>query len=234
MNSNPSNLGPEPSSLSGPRSMPLQSVNQTRKKRQRTTFEDTTHECRVCGKLFKRIYNWKAHMETHNPDRKYPLPCTAMIGDIPCTKRFQRKTDLDRHYNSVSSGFESRYRMKLRVYIQTHLKARIYKCDLCGNRFARKDTLRRHNEDGCHKRFDFGMMSGRDLTLFPPQRTLDPMAPRCGFEPNSSDPIAPTSAPHPLNPHLASWPSTSTLYPDPSTCTFNPFPPMFQKQATEE
>ena len=103
----------------------LPSVNRVKKKRQRTTPEEATHECRVCGKLFKRSYNWKSHMETHNPERKYPHPCTAMHGNQPCSKRFQRKTDLDRHYDSV------------------HLKARNHQCNLCGNRFARRDTLRR-------------------------------------------------------------------------------------------
>lgn len=100
-------------------------ANRIKKKRQRTTPEEATHECRVCGKLFKRSYNWKSHMETHNPERKYPHPCTAMIGNQPCMKKFQRKTDLDRHVDSV------------------HLKARNHQCDLCGNRFARRDTLRR-------------------------------------------------------------------------------------------
>ena len=80
----------------------LPSVTRIKKKRQRTTPEEATHDCKVCGKLFKRSYNWKSHMETHNPDRKYPHPCTAMIGDQPCTKKFQRKTDLDRHFDSVS------------------------------------------------------------------------------------------------------------------------------------
>lgn len=80
----------------------LPSVTRTKKKRQRTTPEEATHECQVCGKLFKRSYNWKSHMETHNPERQYPHPCTAMIGNTQCTKRFQRKTDLDRHNDSVS------------------------------------------------------------------------------------------------------------------------------------
>ena len=81
----------------------LPSVTDTRikKKRRRTTLEEATHECRVCGKLFKRSYNWKSHMETHNPDRKYPHPCTGMVGNTPCSKKFQRKTDLDRHNDSV-------------------------------------------------------------------------------------------------------------------------------------
>ncbi|KAL8974990.1 MAG: hypothetical protein Q9197_000791 [Variospora fuerteventurae] len=81
----------------------LPSANRIKKKRQRTTPDEANHECHVCGKLFKRSYNWKSHMETHNPDRKYPHPCTATVGVTRCTKRFQRKTDLDRHYDSVSS-----------------------------------------------------------------------------------------------------------------------------------
>ncbi|MCJ1474733.1 hypothetical protein MMC13_003393 [Lambiella insularis] len=124
----------------------LPSVTRIKKKRQRTTPEEATHECRVCGKLFKRSYNWKSHLETHNPERKYPHPCTAMVGSNACTKKFQRKTDLDRHYDSV------------------HLKARNHKCNLCGNRFARRDTLRRHTEDGCPKRFELGI---RDASVVP-------------------------------------------------------------------
>lgn len=80
----------------------LPSVNRIKKKRQRTTPAEATHECRVCGKLFKRSYNWKSHMETHNPERRYPHPCTATVGNSTCTKKFQRRTDLDRHFDSVS------------------------------------------------------------------------------------------------------------------------------------
>ena len=79
----------------------LPSVNRIKKKRQRTTPDEATHECRVCGKLFKRSYNWKSHLETHNPERRYPHPCTAKVGNTPCPKKFQRKTDLDRHNDSV-------------------------------------------------------------------------------------------------------------------------------------
>lgn len=105
--------------------MPPYVRGKPRVRRRRTTAEEATHECAICGKLFKRSYNWKSHMETHNPDRKYPHPCTAIIGNTPCTKKFQRKTDLDRHYDSV------------------HLKTKNHQCSLCGNRFARRDTLRR-------------------------------------------------------------------------------------------
>ena len=117
-------------------------ITRIKKKRQRTTPEEATHECRVCGKLFKRSYNWKSHMETHNPERKYPHPCTAMVGNVPCTKKFQRKTDLDRHHDSVGA-FLDITSIGTNFRSQVHLKARNHRCTLCGNRFARRDTLRR-------------------------------------------------------------------------------------------
>ena len=79
-----------------------QSPRRSDKSHMETPEEATYRECQVCGKLFQRSYNWKAHMETHNPERKYPYPCTAMVGNAPCTKSFQRKIALDRHFDSVS------------------------------------------------------------------------------------------------------------------------------------
>ncbi|KAK2627947.1 hypothetical protein QTJ16_002593 [Diplocarpon rosae] len=109
-------------------------VTRTRQPRKLTTKEDANFECHVkgCGKLFGRSYNYKAHMETHDAGREYPFPCSAQ----DCDKKFVRKTDLQRHHQSV------------------HMKERNHRCDYCGRFFARKDTLRRHMEDGCSKRFD--------------------------------------------------------------------------------
>ncbi|RDW75111.1 C2H2 and C2HC zinc finger-2 [Coleophoma cylindrospora] len=106
----------------------------TRQPRKLTTKEDANFQCQVkgCGKLFGRSYNYKAHMETHDASREYPFPCTVK----DCNKKFVRKTDLQRHHQSV------------------HMKQRNHRCDYCSRYFARKDTLRRHMEDGCSKRFD--------------------------------------------------------------------------------
>ncbi len=95
-----------------------------KKARKLTTKEDANFVCEVegCGKLFSRSYNYKAHMETHDEKREYPFPCTV----LDCNKKFVRKTDLQRHNQSV------------------HMKERNHRCDYCGRMFARKDTLRRY------------------------------------------------------------------------------------------
>lgn len=98
-------------------------VPRTRTPRKMTTREDANYQCKVkgCGKLFSRSYNFKAHMETHDSSRVYPFPCP-----LPdCSKKFVRKTDLQRHHQSV------------------HMKERNFCCDFCNRYFARKDTLRR-------------------------------------------------------------------------------------------
>ncbi|KAI1825181.1 hypothetical protein F4861DRAFT_208381 [Xylaria intraflava] len=112
-----------------------------RQTRRLTSKDEANFQCEVegCGKLFSRSYNYKAHMETHDKKREYPFACTFE----DCNKRFVRKTDLQRHHQSV------------------HMKEKNHKCDYCGRLFARKDTLRRHMEDGCSKRFDIGTMDLR-------------------------------------------------------------------------
>ncbi|KAI4863691.1 hypothetical protein F4820DRAFT_449756 [Hypoxylon rubiginosum] len=128
---------------------------QRRQTRKLTTKEEANFQCEVkgCGKLFSRSYNFKAHMETHDEKREYPFPCT-----VPdCNKKFVRKTDLQRHNQSV------------------HMKEKNHRCDYCGRMFARKDTLRRHMEDGCSKRFDLGTLDLRaeGYDSYPtPTRTL--------------------------------------------------------------
>jgi hypothetical protein len=98
-------------------------IARTRQPRKLTTKEDANFQCNVkgCGKLFGRSYNFKAHMETHDASREYPFPCPMK----DCTKKFVRKTDLQRHHQSV------------------HMKQRNHRCDYCSRYFARKDTLRR-------------------------------------------------------------------------------------------
>jgi hypothetical protein len=132
---------------------PFGNVARTRTPRKMTTREEANYQCKAkgCGKLFSRSYNFKAHMETHDSSRVHPFPC--LLPD--CGKKFVRKTDLQRHHQSV------------------HMKERNFRCDFCSRYFARKDTLRRyvrlqlltivginthrHMEDGCSKRFDLAL-----------------------------------------------------------------------------
>lgn len=100
--------------------------------RSATTKDNANYECKLCGKLFQRSYNHKAHMEIHDPNREYPHVCPAK----GCERKFVRRTDLLRHDQSV------------------HSKVRNHRCTACDAGFSRKDTLRRHAEDGCPKRFD--------------------------------------------------------------------------------
>ncbi|KAF3936223.1 hypothetical protein ABW19_dt0204959 [Dactylella cylindrospora] len=107
----------------------------TKPKRQFTTAKEALFTCNEpnCGKHFKRIWNFKAHQETHNPDRPKPFKCS----EASCGKTFVRRTDRERHEVCV------------------HSKKKEFKCNLCNSMFARKDTLRRHEDDGCSKRPGF-------------------------------------------------------------------------------
>lgn len=118
---------------------PLQPQSNRSSSRERTqgsaqTNPEATYDCPVdgCNKIFNRSYNYRAHMETHSANRVYPFDCPVEN----CDKRFRRKTDLQRHHVSV------------------HEKQRDHQCGFCGRFFSRKDTLRRHKDDGCSRRFE--------------------------------------------------------------------------------
>lgn len=70
-----------------------------RRKRSLTRPENASCSCEICGKLFQRCYNLKAHMETHDANRSVPHKCKHP----GCGKRFVRRTDLLRHNESVRS-----------------------------------------------------------------------------------------------------------------------------------
>jgi hypothetical protein len=104
----------------------------SRRKRHLTDPGEATHHCEKCGKCFSRVWNYNAHQETHDPDRPRPHTCPYH----GCDRAFVRRTDLTRHTQCV------------------HDKDKKFRCSLCHNLFARKDTLRRHEDDGCPKRVD--------------------------------------------------------------------------------
>ncbi|CAO2654885.1 Nn.00g116180.m01.CDS01 [Neocucurbitaria sp. VM-36] len=99
--------------------------------RRHTDPAHAAYRCQLCpDKGFARRYNYNQHMLTHDTYRKKDNMCT-----FPgCGKEFVRKTDLARHDQSV------------------HQRAKPFKCAKCPSAFSRKDTLRRHEEDGCPRR----------------------------------------------------------------------------------
>ncbi|KAF1846614.1 uncharacterized protein K460DRAFT_286764 [Cucurbitaria berberidis CBS 394.84] len=99
--------------------------------RRHTNPAHAAYRCQLCpDKGFARRYNYNQHMLTHDTYRKKDNIC-----NYPgCGKEFVRKTDLARHDQSV------------------HQRAKPFKCAKCPSAFSRKDTLRRHEEDGCPRR----------------------------------------------------------------------------------
>ncbi|KAG0642038.1 hypothetical protein HOY80DRAFT_1008146 [Tuber brumale] len=118
-------------------------VSRVRKKRHLTEPSEANFHCTKCGKYFSRIWNYNAHLETHNPHR--PRPHVCPVDD--CKKAFVRRTDLTRHQQCV------------------HAKDKKFRCELCNNMFARKDTLRRHEDDGCPKRVDIASRGSKNKPI---------------------------------------------------------------------
>lgn len=99
---NPDAGSPERSVSSQSRSPEEGSSAVTESRRQKRTYanEDTAkHQCHICKQFFQRSYNLKSHMKTHDPSRARIYVC-----EFPdCDKSFERRADLTRHFDSVSS-----------------------------------------------------------------------------------------------------------------------------------
>lgn len=109
----------------------ISGVRERTRNRRHTDPAHAAYRCQLCPeKGFARRYNYNQHMLTHDSYRKKDNIC-AFPG---CGKEFVRKTDLVRHDQSV------------------HQRAKPFKCARCPSAFSRKDTLRRHEDDGCPRR----------------------------------------------------------------------------------
>jgi hypothetical protein len=120
---------PSEESIRSPRSRPTRPAytvaSGTRERTRNRRHTDPAHaayRCELCPeKGFARRYNFNQHMLTHEPYRRRENVCT-----FPgCGREFVRKTDLQRHDQSV------------------HQKNKPFQCSRCPSSFARKDTLRR-------------------------------------------------------------------------------------------
>ena len=142
-------------------------TSKPRKRRQLTESTNALFTCpqENCGKYFGRVWNYNAHLMTHDPNRARAHICPY----DGCRKTFVRKTDLTRHTNSVCSP--PTYNCFAFLHFadgfsfQVHKKERDFNCALCGHGFARKDTLRRHEDDGCPKRATIASKSSKSRSL---------------------------------------------------------------------
>ena len=61
--------------------------------------KDKRFKCSICGRGFARKFNCTQHEKKHSNERREPSQACHYLN---CDKTFGRKTDLDRHINSVS------------------------------------------------------------------------------------------------------------------------------------
>lgn len=71
----------------------------SRMKRGFTTDLNAKCRCNICGRPFQRTYNLKQHLNIHDLHRSKPFVCQYEH----CEHRFVRKTDLNRHVDTVST-----------------------------------------------------------------------------------------------------------------------------------
>jgi hypothetical protein len=91
------------------------------KARRHSATNEKRYICPVCNRPFEKKYNLREHEKKHDPSRVSQFVCP----EPGCGKRLGRKTDVNRHVQSV------------------HEKAKKFACNRCFKRFDRKDTLSR-------------------------------------------------------------------------------------------
>lgn len=89
--------------------------------RRHSTNGEKRYVCSVCNRAFDKKYNLREHEKKHDPSRVSAHVCP----EPGCGKRLGRRTDVNRHFQSV------------------HEKAKRFVCTKCFKRFDRKDTLSR-------------------------------------------------------------------------------------------
>ncbi|KAI8994740.1 hypothetical protein BDB01DRAFT_773918 [Pilobolus umbonatus] len=99
---------------------PIDHPVKVKTRKRRVLKPKPTYACSQCDKVFKRRFNLGTHELLHDPQRIKKFQCDS------CSKRFDRKNDLDRHASTI------------------HHKERRFACSSCTERFSRNDALKRH------------------------------------------------------------------------------------------
>ena len=89
--------------------------------------EEPKEMCHLCGKKFVQKHHLKAHLQTHEPSRKWKCPV--------CDQAFQLKGNMQQHLRRVHGPEHMPPKKNL------NLK---YECEHCDMAFYRADHLQRH------------------------------------------------------------------------------------------
>lgn len=91
--------------------------------------------CQHCGKVFKNSKRLKAHLLTHQTEKKYKCD--------QCPKQFVSSGDLSRHLR-VSVHPKPLYSPNQLRFLQVHSQEKPFLCHICSKSFRRSDALNLH------------------------------------------------------------------------------------------